>query len=798
MGAAASAAPHNLKGLCECDSRTPTDLLVRPPNDTCAPIASLAQGFKLSRANPALEPQHLANFHRKTEKTVLSGTSRSNICLTKDSKDTSLQTTESCPREAWSMVSDCIDEDDWIQVEESCDTIEDSCVSQCVDVVHSQPAVPCAPAISLSESADESFYFTQSGAINLDGIDEKIRESGIHAATGLLANNVSTVQDAFIIDRGLHGARGAHHNNPLTDRMVLLEKVGEGASSRVHKAFDLHDLRFVAMKSIPVLDQARRRQIVHELGALYQGLRQRSDANCSLCLEGNNNILSLYNAFSHVQSATISLVVEYMDGGSLQSHLENGGISDERTLSSLAFQAAKGLCYLHGTHHVHRDLKPANLLINCRGELKISDFGVSRRLDLERTEGGIDGIALKCNSGMRKRGSCNARPPGEAVSTCIQGHKLSNYRGIFRDYIDVPFLCSPRSRNNCKRTDSALPCAPPGVNNQGNALSEMLRSPESCSIHIPAKRVPDVLDGSAAQLEEAQLRERAHVREQICQGSTRLVSVRSFVGTAVYMSPERINGDSYSTPADVWALGLSVFAVAVGHVPLQCAEGYWALLKSIRDEPAPRLPASAAWSAEFRAFLQLCLRKDPSQRATAVELVTHDFFHTGRQRHSLSLNENKCRSEASLCADETHAYHGITDTMQEVLSMAQHQGKGGDVPTQSKANINATAVSNTSSVGHHSCPFRQSELRDRSRDELRLLLVQAAIHLQHLVQRGIRPPCGAPPGRSVQEVAVWMLDANASANANGQDQSPRTSRLATLAFQLALSVREVEMLLMKL
>ena len=77
----------------------------------------------------------------------------------------------------------------------------------------------------------------------------------------------------------------------------------------------------------------------------------------------------------------------YMDGGSLAdvlhaAQLTGSGPLSEMVLGKLAARTLAGLNYLHRERHqVHRDMKPGNILLNSRGEVKISDFGLSAELD---------------------------------------------------------------------------------------------------------------------------------------------------------------------------------------------------------------------------------------------------------------------------------------------------------------------------------------------------------------------------------------------------------------------------------
>ncbi len=48
----------------------------------------------------------------------------------------------------------------------------------------------------------------------------------------------------------------------------------------------------------------------------------------------------------------------------------------------LLLQILNGLLYLHVVgNQVHRDIKPANILMNSKGEVKLTDFGVMKELE---------------------------------------------------------------------------------------------------------------------------------------------------------------------------------------------------------------------------------------------------------------------------------------------------------------------------------------------------------------------------------------------------------------------------------
>eukprot|EP00252_Welwitschia_mirabilis_P014603 TRINITY_DN3208_c0_g1_i2.p1 TRINITY_DN3208_c0_g1~~TRINITY_DN3208_c0_g1_i2.p1 ORF type:complete len:436 (+),score=77.29 TRINITY_DN3208_c0_g1_i2:625-1932(+) len=257
--------------------------------------------------------------------------------------------------------------------------------------------------------------------------------------------------------------------------MCIFGAIGCGGTSIVRKAIHIPTHRILALKKINIFDKIKRQQLLNEI-------RTPCEAPCS------NSLVEFHGAFYTPACGQISIALEYMDGGSLADLVRVKKRIPEPILSVITQKLLQGLNSLHSVRHlVHRDIKPANLLINLKGEPKITDFGISAGLE-----------------------------------------------------------------------NSVAMCA-------------------------------------------------------------------TFVGTVTYMSPERINNENYSYPADIWSLGLSIFECGTGEFPYSANKGPLNLMLQVIYEPSPS-PSREDYSEEFCSFVDVCLQKDAQMRPTAEQLLAHPFI----------------------------------------------------------------------------------------------------------------------------------------------------------------------------
>lgn len=91
------------------------------------------------------------------------------------------------------------------------------------------------------------------------------------------------------------------------------------------------------------------------------------------------NVSRLYGYF--YDDTNVYLILEYALYGEVYQMLKTRRRFDEITASKYIFQVSQGLQYLHSHNVIHRDIKPENILLLDLGDVKLSDFGWSVKLD---------------------------------------------------------------------------------------------------------------------------------------------------------------------------------------------------------------------------------------------------------------------------------------------------------------------------------------------------------------------------------------------------------------------------------
>ena len=173
------------------------------------------------------------------------------------------------------------------------------------------------------------------------------------AAPDLLAGAVRRLEPASLPGRFVGHAFGAYEVQAL---------IAAGGMGEVYRAVDTRLNRTVALKTLPghlSHDPERRARFTREA-------RIVSSLN-------HPHICTLYDV--GVQDEVDYLVMEHVDGETLQARLERGRLPLARALE-YAIQIADALDKAHRRGIVHRDLKPANVMLTASG-VKLLDFGLA-------------------------------------------------------------------------------------------------------------------------------------------------------------------------------------------------------------------------------------------------------------------------------------------------------------------------------------------------------------------------------------------------------------------------------------
>ncbi|XP_034933461.1 CBL-interacting serine/threonine-protein kinase 9 [Populus alba] len=144
----------------------------------------------------------------------------------------------------------------------------------------------------------------------------------------------------------------------------LGKTIGEGSFDKVKVAKNVQTGDVVAIKILD-RDQVLRHKMVEQLKREISTMK----------LIKHPNVIKIFEAMA--SKTKIYIVIEFVDGGELFDKIAKHGRLKEDEARRYFQQLIKAVDYCHSRGVFHRDLKPENLLLDSRGVLKVSDFGLS-------------------------------------------------------------------------------------------------------------------------------------------------------------------------------------------------------------------------------------------------------------------------------------------------------------------------------------------------------------------------------------------------------------------------------------
>lgn len=373
---------------------------------------------------------------------------------------------------------------------------------------------------------------------------------------------------------------------PSIKDFEIIKPISKGAFGSVYLAKKRSTGDYYAIKVLKKADMVAKNQVTNV----------KAERAIMMWQGESDFVAKLYWTFS--SKDYLYLVMEYLNGGDCASLIKVlGGLPEDWAKKYLG-EVILGVEHLHNRGIVHRDLKPDNLLIDQKGHLKLTDFGLSRMGLIGRQKRVLNSTANESAPDLLKQGPfANARnvsiSSSRSTSFDFQGHHspgntpqmtpdlggsltTPSYFSLSREN-----TTSKDSRRTSGRSDSGGSDALNAMfssfslnDNQGqHMMAHNRRSPieEMSENENEGSHSPDFLSLHPVTSHISVDLKHTPPQSSMMPPPMALFdpddSNRRFVGTPDYLAPETVNGVGQDEMSDWWSVGCILFEFLYGYPP---------------------------------------------------------------------------------------------------------------------------------------------------------------------------------------------------------------------------------------
>ncbi|KAF1730312.1 Serine/threonine-protein kinase cek1 [Beauveria bassiana] len=454
----------------------------------------------------------------------------------------------------------------------------------------------------------------------------------------------------------------ARSNQPSIKDFEIIKPISKGAFGSVYLSKKKSTGEYFAIKVLKKADMVAKNQVGNV----------KAERAIMMWQGQSEFVAKLYWTFS--SKDYLYLVMEYLNGGDCAALIKVlGGLPEDWVQKYLA-EVILGVEHLHERDIIHRDLKPDNLLIDQKGHLKLTDFGLSRMGLVGRQKRALNSETSEATPDLLKQGPfvrSASMASSRSTSLDLQGqvHSPTMTPQMTPDvgsmpqpsYFSLGQLTEPRRASGGRRSDSG----------GSESLSQLLSNfslhdsdPGLPSLAASKSPVDDygMIHGSPdmpGSLSSTRASVDSHVKNSSIPQTNMMPppmalfdpqdTNRRFVGTPDYLAPETINGDKQDETSDWWSVGCILFEFLFGYPPFHASEAEQVFDNILaRKIQWPDESVLKTVSDEAKDLINKLLCIDPQQRlgsnreekyASGGDEIRHHAFFTGLNWDTLLEDE---------------------------------------------------------------------------------------------------------------------------------------------------------------